>query len=55
MEKLFEANSEELTPAVAAFIDSLLNDILYNDNIETLEATIKLDDIKFYKSILSAA
>ncbi|MBR3628042.1 MAG: hypothetical protein IKN42_04255 [Elusimicrobia bacterium] len=55
MEKLFEQDSEEITPAITAFIDVLLNDILYNDNIETLEVTIKLDDIKYYKNILSAA
>ena len=56
MEKLFEQDSEEITPAVAAFIDAFINDILYDDNIEDLQVTIKLDnDIKHYKSILSAA
>lgn len=56
MEKLFEQDSEEITPAIAAFIDAFLNDILYDDNIEDLQITIKLDnDIKHYKSILSAA
>ncbi|WP_372520928.1 hypothetical protein [Candidatus Ruminimicrobiellum ovillum] len=56
IEKLFEQDSEEITPAIAAFIDAFLNDILYDDNLEDLQVTINLDnDIKHYKSILSAA
>ena len=55
MEKLFDPNSEEITPAIAVFIDNFLNDILYDDNIDQLEISIQIDDIKHYKSILSAA
>ncbi|MBO7611730.1 MAG: hypothetical protein J6T23_05920 [Elusimicrobia bacterium] len=56
MEKLFDPDSDEITPAIAAFIDAFLNDILYDDNLEELEVTINFDnDIKHYKSILSAA
>ena len=55
MEKLFEQDSEEITPAIIAFIDAFLNDILYNDNIDNLEITINVEDIKYYKNILSAA
>ena len=56
IEKLFDSDNEEITPTHIAFIDAFLNDILYNDNIDELEVTIKLDnDIKYYKNILSAA
>lgn len=55
MEKLFDRDGEEITPAIAAFIDNFLNDILYDDNIDQLEISIQIDDIKHYKSILSAA
>ena len=56
MEKLFDPDSEDIMPAVTAFIDAFLNDILYDDNLEELEVTINFDnDIKHYKSILSAA
>jgi hypothetical protein len=55
MEKLFEQDSEEITPAIVAFIDNFLNNILYDDNIDQLEISVQIDDIKHYKSILSAA
>lgn len=55
IEKLFEQDSEEITPAIAAFIDAFLNDILYDDTIENLEVTVQIDDIKRYRAILSAA
>ena len=55
MEKLFEQDSDEITPAIVAFIDNFLNDILYDDNIDHFEISIQIDDIKHYKSILSAA
>lgn len=55
MEKLFEQDSEEITPAVAAFIDAFINDILYDDNMDNIEVTVQIDDIKRYRAILSAA
>ena len=55
MEKLFDSNSDEITPALAAFIDAFLNDILYDDTIENIEVTVQIDDIKRYRAILSAA
>ena len=55
MEKLFEQDSEEITPAIAAFIVAFLNDILYDDTIENIEVTVQIEDIKRYRAILSAA
>jgi len=55
MEKLFDSDSDEITPALAAFIDAFLNDILYEDFTENIEVVVQLDDIKHYRSILSAA
>ncbi|MBR3655410.1 MAG: hypothetical protein IKN62_08320 [Elusimicrobia bacterium] len=55
MEKLFDSDSDEITPALAAFIDAFLNDILYDDTIENIEVTVQIDDIKRYRAILSAA
>ena len=55
MEKLFDSDSDEITPALAAFIDAFLNDILYDDTIENIEVAVQIDDIKRYRAILSAA
>ncbi|MCR4662536.1 MAG: hypothetical protein K5622_01450 [Endomicrobiaceae bacterium] len=56
IEKLFDNEDVEMTPAHVAFIDAFLNNILYDDNIEDLKVEIsQTDDIKYYKNILSAA